>query len=200
MSLRLAHTLQYTKGYKYRTSNTFWCFTNIYPLDEVKTHRITLTVEGLLIVEAGYSSDGPSGPTIDTPSFIPGATGFHDPLYELLRCPGSPLERRCNILQPDYVRPGVANGVYKVSPDEKVVLNATHEDIRKEADRYLVDILLTHGMFKFRAKYVYDGLRAGGVSSARDAREVFVTPSKGYRGSNNDLLQRLLHEAESVNM
>ncbi len=41
---------------------------------------ITLLREGLLFISAGYSSDGPSAPTIDTKSFMLGAF-VHDALY-----------------------------------------------------------------------------------------------------------------------
>jgi hypothetical protein len=44
---------------------------------------ITLLREGLLFISVGYSSDGPSGPTIDAKSFMLGAF-VHDALYEAM--------------------------------------------------------------------------------------------------------------------
>lgn len=173
--MKIADSLKYTEGYKYRTSNSFWCFTNIFPFEEIKLHRITLTVEGLLFVEAGYSSDGASGPTFNTKSCLPGAIGFHDPIYEILRCPSRPIDGRCDIIQPDYARPGVVNGIY-AEEERKIIRSATHEEVRAEADRYLADMLLTHGMLHWRVKYWYDGVRVGGISSARDQRKIFTSP------------------------
>jgi len=40
--------------------------------------------DGLLTIKAGYSWDGPSGPTIDTKNFMRGSL-IHDALYQLLR-------------------------------------------------------------------------------------------------------------------
>ena len=39
---------------------------------------------GLLVIEAGYAWDGPSGPAIDTPDFM-GASLIHDVLYQMIR-------------------------------------------------------------------------------------------------------------------
>ena len=154
-----ANKLEWTEGYKYRTSKTFWIFTNIRPFDEVQIGRITLTIEGQLIIDRGYSWDGPSGPTIDTKNFMVGGI-VHDALYEILRCPTRPLDRKCDILR---------NG-------EEIIHAATHERVREEADRMLLDLVREDGMSEFRSKYVYRGVRVGGESSAAKPRKTHVAP------------------------
>lgn len=44
----------------------------------------TLSLDGILTVKAGYSWDGPSGPTIDTKNFLRGSL-CHDALYQMMR-------------------------------------------------------------------------------------------------------------------
>lgn len=45
---------------------------------------VRLHTDGVLTVRKGYAWDGPSGPSIDTPSFMRGSL-FHDALYQLIR-------------------------------------------------------------------------------------------------------------------
>ena len=45
---------------------------------------LSLSLDGTLCVKDGYTYDGPSGPTIDTTSFMRGSL-IHDALYELIR-------------------------------------------------------------------------------------------------------------------
>ena len=153
-----ANKLEWTEGYKYRTSKTFWIFTNILPFEEIQIGRITLTVEGLLIIDRGYSWDGPSGPTIDTKNFMPGGI-VHDALYEILRCPARPLDRKCDIIRGD-----------------QTIHAATHEQVREEADKFLLDIVRADGMSEFRSNYVYKGVRVGGESSAAKPRKIHTAP------------------------
>lgn len=156
--LKRSEKLKWTEGYKYRTSETFFIFTNILPFDEIKIGRITLTKEGQLIIDAGYSWDGPSGPTIDTKNFMVGGV-VHDALYEILRCPTRPLDRRCDI-----------------SRDGNITHAADHEQVREEADRTLRELILEDGMCTFRANYVYKGVRLGGVDSAEKPRKIYSAP------------------------
>lgn len=150
--------LEWTEGYKYRTAKTFWIFTGIKPFDEIQIGRITLTVEGQLIIDRGYSWDGPSGPTIDTNNFMVGGV-VHDALYEILRCPSKPLDRKCYI-----ERDGIITHV------------ATHDQVRAEADMILKDLILEDGMSNFRANYIYRGVRLGGVDSAEKPRKIHSAP------------------------
>ena len=75
--------IQYRSGYKYSLWNTYQVRIGIVGF--TVTHRLfTLTPDGWLTVFADYPWDGPSGPTIDTPSFMRGSL-VHDVLYEMLR-------------------------------------------------------------------------------------------------------------------
>lgn len=57
-----------------------------YIIDYTIEHEyFSLNKNGLLTVKKGYRSDGPSGWTMDTPSFMRGAIGVHDPLFQMLR-------------------------------------------------------------------------------------------------------------------
>ena len=74
----------YRKGYKYQLAKDLVIPTNIFPIADIVTQFIKLTTTGLLTLKSGYSSDGPSGPTIDTKSSMRGAFA-HDGGYQLLR-------------------------------------------------------------------------------------------------------------------
>lgn len=167
-------TVEYTEGYKYRLSSTVVFRTNIHPAAEVKCGGIVLTTDGILVILGGYSSDGPSGLTIDTRTFMFGAF-VHDALYELLR--SAEMDGKCIIVQPEHDRPGVVNGVYSGDIKPKITA-ATHEEIRQEADRILADICIEDGMLPFRVKYVYKAVRLGGVDSAKVKRKVFTAPKR----------------------
>jgi hypothetical protein len=76
-----------------------------------------------LTIKSGYAWDGPSGPAIDTPSFMRGSC-IHDALYQLIRL---------GVLPPGFRRP---------------------------ADEILKGVCLTDGMWRLRAKWVYQGVRS----------------------------------------
>jgi len=86
--------------------------------------------DGTLIIDQGYAWDGPSGPTIDTKTFMRGSL-IHDALYQLIR-----------------------EGVLSMSD-------------RKRVDQILREICLEDGMAKFRAWYVYQGVRKFGAKHCR---------------------------------
>ena len=75
--------IQYKKGYKYQLFKAYSIQTNIRPVANIKTHFLTLNVNGLLRIKRGYSWDGPSGPAIDTKGFMRGSL-IHDALYQLI--------------------------------------------------------------------------------------------------------------------
>lgn len=52
--------------------------------EDIETKFIILTVDGELIIKDRYAWDGPSGPTIDTKTFMRGSL-VHDALYQLMR-------------------------------------------------------------------------------------------------------------------
>jgi hypothetical protein len=85
----------YRSGYKYQLAEEYRVNVVIRPpLDtlgvsaplrkKIETDFIDLDEEGVLTMKAGYAWDGPSGPTIDTKSFMRGSL-VHDALYQLMR-------------------------------------------------------------------------------------------------------------------
>ena len=76
--------IKYKSGYKYQTTEEVRVFVGINVKEEINTKFLTLIPEGWLVIRAGYAWDGPSGPTIDTKSFMRGSL-VHDALYQLLR-------------------------------------------------------------------------------------------------------------------
>jgi hypothetical protein len=57
---------------------------DIKPKTIIETPFILLMHSGILRIKKGYCWDGPSGPTIDTESFMRGSL-VHDVLYQLMR-------------------------------------------------------------------------------------------------------------------
>ena len=76
--------IYYRDGYKYQLVASYEIKTSIHPGKDVDTDYITLDINGNLTIKKGYAWDGPSGPTIDTPSFMRGSL-IHDALYQLIR-------------------------------------------------------------------------------------------------------------------
>jgi hypothetical protein len=74
----------YKKGYKYQLTNDYSALIPIKPIEDIDTDYIDLSVSGFLVIKNGYAWDGPSGPTIDSPSFMRGSL-VHDALYQLMR-------------------------------------------------------------------------------------------------------------------
>lgn len=76
--------INYRPGYKYQLAEDYTCtlppeFTGY----DGKT-QFLLLLGGVLTIRKGYAWDGPSGPTIDTKSFMR-ASLVHDALYQLIR-------------------------------------------------------------------------------------------------------------------
>ena len=72
------------KKYKYFLDRPYEIYIEIKPDNGVVTPYIELSSEGRLTVKSPYAWDGPSGPTIDTKSFMRGSL-VHDALYQLMR-------------------------------------------------------------------------------------------------------------------
>ncbi len=70
--------------YKYQLLEPCVVETGVYPAKGVVTRFLTLVRNGNLTIYSGYAWDGPSGPTIDTKSFMRGSL-VHDALYQLIR-------------------------------------------------------------------------------------------------------------------
>ncbi len=69
--------------YKYKLIRPFHCIVQILGYNRCNAF-IQLQSSGDLFISAGYAWDGPSGPTVDTPSFMRGSL-VHDALYQLMR-------------------------------------------------------------------------------------------------------------------
>jgi hypothetical protein len=76
--------IAYKGGYKYQLKEEYTVTIDIKPTTPIDTEYIKLGSEGKLIISKGYAWDGPSGPTIDTLSFMRGSL-IHDALYQLMR-------------------------------------------------------------------------------------------------------------------
>ena len=76
--------IAYRQGYKYQLAEGYVTRTRIRVPQAVSTRFIRLDPDGTLTIRADYAWDGPSGPTIDTPSAMR-ASLEHDAKYQLIR-------------------------------------------------------------------------------------------------------------------
>lgn len=76
--------MKYKAGYKYQLVEDVSFQTSFRPAEDIVTEYIELTTKGKLTLKSGYASDGPSGPTFDTTTFMKGSFK-HDGLYQLMR-------------------------------------------------------------------------------------------------------------------
>ena len=76
--------ITYNGGYKYQLKAAYTVAISIRPAMPIDTDYIKLDGEGRLTAAEGYAWDGPSGPTIDTLTFMRGSL-VHDALYQLMR-------------------------------------------------------------------------------------------------------------------
>lgn len=76
--------IRYREGYKYQLAAHYAAMTGIIPPAAAGNHFIVLTAAGELLIAEDYAWDGPSGPTVDTASFMRGSLE-HDALYQLMR-------------------------------------------------------------------------------------------------------------------
>jgi hypothetical protein len=85
--------IAYRAGYKYQLATAYTVRVAIRPKKTLRTDWLTLTPAGDLTIAAGYAWDGPSGPAIDTATFMR-ASLLHDALYQLLRLALLPARHR----------------------------------------------------------------------------------------------------------
>lgn len=71
-------------NYKYQNIETVTMLTDIKSDKDVGNPYVNISADGILTINKGYSWDGPSGPTIDTKTFMRGSL-IHDALYQLMR-------------------------------------------------------------------------------------------------------------------
>lgn len=83
-----------TRPYKYQLLETYDLYVGVHPAySPVYTDFLQLDMNGILKIRAGYSWDGPSGPAIDTKSFMRGSL-VHDALYQMIRLGLLPADRK----------------------------------------------------------------------------------------------------------
>lgn len=97
---------------KYLIAQDVHIQTDIKPASSVITRYVNLTTEGVLTLKKGMPTDGPSGPTIDTPNVMTPSL-VHDGVYMLLRLGAIPQKFRkpADLLFYKMLR---ANGVSRV--------------------------------------------------------------------------------------
>ena len=75
--------MDYRNGYKYQLAKNERFRTSFRPKWALKIERVSLDINGLMIVESGYAWDGASG-IIDRKTNLRASCG-HDALYQLMR-------------------------------------------------------------------------------------------------------------------
>jgi len=70
--------------YKYKLVDEFRIDLAVHVSAPFESRYLELSSSGRLIIKIGYAWDGPSGPTIDTHTFMRGSL-VHDALYQLMR-------------------------------------------------------------------------------------------------------------------
>ena len=77
--------MRYRKGYKYQLAEDYEVYTSLYvPVFKEFDGPVQIYPGGLMRLDKGYAWDGPSGPAVDTPTFMRASLG-HDGLYQLMR-------------------------------------------------------------------------------------------------------------------
>jgi hypothetical protein len=76
--------IKYKCGYKYQLAEEHSIIVGVNPEGDIREDFVDLTTDGRLTIKKGYAWDGPSGPTIDTSTFMRGSL-VHDALYQLMR-------------------------------------------------------------------------------------------------------------------
>lgn len=76
--------IRYSEGYKYQLEADYMFGTG-WKLDStLQTDYVSIGTEGVLVIRKGYAWDGPSGPTLDTKTFMRGSL-IHDALYQMIK-------------------------------------------------------------------------------------------------------------------
>jgi len=76
--------IKYKGGYKYQLVEKYAVKVKVKPDKNIISLYINLNKKGILTIKKGYAWDGPSGPTVDTKTFMRGSLA-HDALYQLMR-------------------------------------------------------------------------------------------------------------------
>lgn len=76
--------IRYRSGYTYQLRQPHVDRVAVRPDEPISIDYVSLTLEGTITIDGGYAWDGPSGPSVDTKSFMRGSL-VHDALYQLMR-------------------------------------------------------------------------------------------------------------------
>lgn len=152
--------IQFRDGYRYQLAENYSCATPFRPPERTTGAYRTLFPTGRIVIRKGYSWDGPSGPSVDTPSFMRGSL-VHDALYQFLR-----EGRRLHEPHPGEVMPVPGPQAWDT------------DTWRYWADRLLHEHCLEDGMSRIRAWWVLRAVRrfAGDAASAASIKEVQTAP------------------------
>jgi len=136
----MSNQIRYRKGFKYQVHEDFKILLP-FECPDFDMPPFCQVYANKLYIYSGYAWDGPSGPTIDTKSFMRGSL-VHDVFYEAMR---------------------------------KGLLGKRY---RYPVDKLLRDLCIEDGMWKWRAAWVYQGVRKGGGPSADPAarKKIHVAP------------------------
>lgn len=80
----MKQVILYSEGWKYRLEAQYEDVIPLRPPESIKTDYVVLLHNGYFVIRKGFAWDGPSGPAIDTATFMR-ASMVHDSLYGLLR-------------------------------------------------------------------------------------------------------------------
>jgi hypothetical protein len=85
----------YRKGgsKKYVLAKAYIDVVPFLPKEDIRTDYASIFTDGSIFIRIGYEWDGPSGPTIDTDSFMDGAL-VHDIFYQMIREKVLPITMR----------------------------------------------------------------------------------------------------------
>lgn len=76
--------IKYISGYKYQLQADYLYNTHYAIAEDVYSHFLTYSKDGMLGIQSGYAWDGPSAIAIDTKNILR-ASLVHDALYQLIR-------------------------------------------------------------------------------------------------------------------
>ena len=72
------------KLWKYKLTDTYVVETAIKPSYNINRDYFSLTTDGVLVIDKGYTWDGASGPCFDTKDVMRGSL-IHDSFYQMMR-------------------------------------------------------------------------------------------------------------------
>jgi len=166
-----SQVIEWQGGFKYQLEEDFVVRTEILVNRVVDDGAfLRLMPDGWLLIRKGYAWDGPSGPTFDTDDFMIGSL-VHDAFYQMLRR---------GLLPTAVVTKKKGGAGFKKETKTIDQFNAEKTRaaarVKKLADKELYNLCRRCGMPRWRAAYVYLGVRwfADVAASPRSKRKIRV--------------------------